>query len=43
MNYRAIGTDEIYGGDELMYVGMVVQELKGDFTSYVWRLKNIMM
>jgi alpha-galactosidase len=40
MNYRVIGTDDIYGGDELMYAGMVVPELKGDFTSYVWRLKK---
>ncbi|MBX4260099.1 alpha-galactosidase [Clostridium estertheticum] len=40
MNYRVIGTDEVYGGDELMYAGMVIPELKGDFTSYVWRLKK---
>ena len=40
MNYRVIGTDEIYGGDELMYAGIIVPALKGDFTSYVWRLKK---
>ncbi|WP_309245155.1 GH36 C-terminal domain-containing protein [Clostridium sp. CF012] len=40
MNYIVIGTDEIYGGDELMYAGMVVPELKGDFTSCVRRLKK---
>jgi alpha-galactosidase len=40
MDYRVIETDKIYGGDELMYAGIVVPELKGDFTSYVWTLKK---
>ncbi|NGM83870.1 alpha-galactosidase [Paenibacillus sp. 7124] len=35
--YRLVGTDEIYGGDELAYVGLSVPaEAERDFHSYVW-------
>ncbi|ADL52497.1 alpha-galactosidase [Clostridium cellulovorans] len=40
-DYLLIGTDEVYGGDELMNTGLVIPELKGDFQSYMWRLKEI--
>lgn len=40
-NYQLIGTDEIYGGDELMYAGIVMPELKGDFQSHVLRFKKV--
>lgn len=40
-NYQLIGTNEIYGGDELMYAGIVIPELKGDFQSHVLRLKKV--
>lgn len=35
--YRLAGTDEVYGGDELAYVGLSVPaEAERDFHSYVW-------
>lgn len=37
--YRVEATGGIFGGDELMYAGMVIPELTGDFQSYVWELK----
>ncbi|KRE48418.1 alpha-galactosidase [Paenibacillus sp. Soil724D2] len=40
--YKVIGTNEVFGGDELAYAGLSVpNELKGDFQSYVWRLTAI--
>ncbi|RAS87790.1 alpha-galactosidase [Priestia endophytica] len=42
LKYRVLETNQIYGGDELAYVGLSIPaELKGDFQSYVWRLKAI--
>nr|WP_238583506.1 GH36 C-terminal domain-containing protein [Anoxybacillus amylolyticus] len=31
----------MYGGDELMYVGLNVPERHGDFVSVVWRLRSV--
>ncbi|MGG3573996.1 alpha-galactosidase [Bacillus gobiensis] len=40
--YKVVGTDNIYGGDELTYVGLSIPaEIKGDFQSYVWHLKEM--
>ncbi|MFA9379739.1 MAG: alpha-galactosidase [Acetanaerobacterium sp.] len=39
--YRVEATGEILGGDELMYSGLVVPELIGDFQSYVWKLRCV--
>ena len=48
--YQIVGSDEIHGGDELMYAGLNLpamfngidlSNMKGDFQSYVWRLKVI--
>jgi alpha-galactosidase len=39
-NYEIIGSGEVYGGDELMYVGLNVQERRGDFISVIWHLKE---
>lgn len=39
INYRLMDTDKIYGGDELMFIGLNIPELKGDFQSVVWRFK----
>lgn len=40
--YQVVGTDKVYGGDELSYVGLSIPvEIKGDFQSYVWHLKEI--
>lgn len=38
-DYELIGSGEIYGGDELMYVGLNVPQRRGDFISVIWRLK----
>jgi alpha-galactosidase len=40
--YQLVGTDQIIGGDELMYVGVNIPvELRGDFQSYTWHLKEV--
>jgi alpha-galactosidase len=39
-NYEIIGSGEVYGGDELMYVGLNVPERHGDFISVIWHLKE---
>lgn len=39
-NYELIGSGEVYGGDELMYVGLNVPKRHGDFISVIWRLKE---
>ncbi|MGG3917080.1 alpha-galactosidase [Parageobacillus thermoglucosidasius] len=38
-DYELIGSGEIYGGDELMYVGLNVPQRRGDFISVIWRLR----
>ena len=39
--YKHIETGNIYGGDELMYAGIAIPLLKGDFTSVFWRFKSV--
>jgi alpha-galactosidase len=40
--YQVMGTDFVYGGDELTFAGLSIPaEMKGDFQSYVWHLKMI--
>ncbi|MGQ4666599.1 alpha-galactosidase [Metabacillus halosaccharovorans] len=40
--YQVAGTDQVYGGDELSYVGLSIPaEIRGDFQSYVWYLKEV--
>ncbi|MCQ6280749.1 alpha-galactosidase [Bacillus sp. EB600] len=39
--YKHIETGNIYGGDELMYAGIAIPLLKGDFTSVFWRFKRV--
>lgn len=40
--YQVIGTDKVYGGDELSYVGISIPaDIRGDFQSYVWQLKEV--
>jgi alpha-galactosidase len=40
--YRVDGTDQVFGGDELSYVGLAIPvEIKGDFQSFVWHLKEL--
>ncbi|MDP4104279.1 MAG: alpha-galactosidase [Bacillota bacterium] len=39
--YRDTKTGEVYGGDELMYAGIAIPLLKGDFTSVIWSFKRM--
>lgn len=39
--YEHIETGKIYGGDELMYIGIAIPILKGDFTSVLWRFRTM--
>lgn len=38
--YSVSGKGGIYGGDELMYAGLIIPELQGDYQSIVWHLKS---
>ena len=38
-NYQFMGTGRIYNGDELMYAGITVPNLHGDFASTCWRFE----
>lgn len=38
--YRVSSKDGIYGGDELMYAGLIIPDLQGDYQSIVWHLKS---
>ena len=39
--YKVVETNEVYGGDELMYVGLYIGELLGDYQSRVWTIEKI--
>lgn len=40
--YRLVGTNKVYGGDELTYVGLSIPtDIRGDFQSHVWHLKAL--
>ena len=38
--YKDLETGQIYGGDELMYVGITLKRVKQDFVSKLWRFKR---
>lgn len=38
--YEIIGEDTVLSGDELMYIGLNIPELYGDYVSKLWRLKR---
>lgn len=40
LDYKVIGKDGLYGGDELMYTGLNIPELNGDYCSVTWRIKG---
>ncbi|OPJ57898.1 alpha-galactosidase [Clostridium oryzae] len=40
-NYTIEGKEGIYGGDELMYAGIPVPVLEGDYQSVVWKIKSV--
>lgn len=39
--YQHIETGRVYGGDELMFAGIAIPMLKGDYTSLLWRFKKV--
>ncbi|MBD7969914.1 alpha-galactosidase [Paenibacillus gallinarum] len=40
--YALAGDEQVFGGDELMYAGLHIPvEIKGDFQSLVWHLKEV--
>ena len=38
--YKVLETGEVFGGDELMYIGLEIGELYGDYQCRVWTLKK---
>ena len=41
MDYNVEGKEGFYGGDELMYSGLNIPELNGDYCSVTWRIKSV--
>lgn len=39
--YEVIETGEVFGGDELMYIGLEIGELNGDYQARSWTLRKI--
>jgi alpha-galactosidase len=40
--YELLGTDKVYGGDELTFAGLSIPiDMKGDFQSHVWHFKEL--
>lgn len=39
-NYSITGKEGIFSGDELMYSGLVIPDLEGDYQSITWVLKS---
>ncbi|WP_239613761.1 alpha-galactosidase [Cohnella mopanensis] len=39
--YRVEGSGAVYGGDQLMYAGVPIPRLHGDYQSHVWRLVRV--
>lgn len=40
-NYSVEGLEGIFGGDELMYGGITIPDLQGDYQSITWRIKEV--
>jgi len=38
--YRIVGEETVYGGDRLMFAGLPIPRLQGDFQSMTWRLER---
>lgn len=41
-SYEVVGEDAVFGGDELMYVGLNVPELVGDYAAKMWVLRKVL-
>jgi alpha-galactosidase len=40
IDYNITGKEDFYGGDELMYAGLRIPDLSGDYCSVTWRVKR---
>jgi alpha-galactosidase len=40
-NYKISEKTPIYGGDELMYAGISIPEMYGDYKSITWKIKSV--
>lgn len=40
-DYKCVGDDAVFGGDELMHIGINIPELEGDYQSFVLRLISV--
>ncbi|MEK0317424.1 alpha-galactosidase [Cohnella sp. 56] len=40
-DYEVDGVEGVFGGDQLMFAGLVIDDLHGDFQSATWRLKRV--
>ena len=38
--YEIIETKEVFGGDELMYIGLEIEDLVGDYVAKMWTLRK---
>lgn len=38
--YEIIETKEVFGGDELMYIGLEIEDLVGDYVAKIWTLRK---
>ena len=41
-SYEIVGENKVFGGDELMYVGLNVPELVGDYAAKMWVLRKVL-
>ena len=41
-SYEVVGENKVFGGDELMYVGLNVPQLVGDYDAKMWVLRKIL-
>lgn len=39
--YEVVETSEVFGGDELMYIGLEIGKLTGDYQAKIWTLRKI--
>ncbi len=40
-DYKCLEDGKIYGGDRLMYAGLAVPPMHGDFHSFIWRFERV--
>jgi len=40
-DYALVGEDRVFGGDHLMYAGLQVPQLRGDYQGHMWHFKRV--